>query len=88
MKSFLKLVKGIVIVAIIGVILYKIYQYFVKDDMYETFEDEDEDFDLDSEEVYEGEAEEQPSIVDKVMNSIVGVVDSVSSFLSEKIKKA
>lgn len=86
MKSFLKLVKGIVIVAIIGVILYKIYQYFVKDDMYETFEDED--FDLDSEEVYEGEAEEQPSIVDKVMNSIVGVVDSVSSFLSEKIKKA
>lgn len=86
MKSFLKLVKGIVIVAIIGVILYKIYQYFVKDDMYETFEDED--FDLDSEEVYEGEAEEQPSIVDKVMNSIVGVVDSVSSFLSDKIKKA
>ena len=42
MKKFCRVLKTLTIIAVIGIVIYKAYEYFAKDDKLEDFE-EDED---------------------------------------------
>lgn len=42
MKKFCRILKTLTIIAVIGIVIYKAYEYFAKDDKLEDFE-EDED---------------------------------------------
>lgn len=42
MKKFKHILKTLTIIAVIGIVIYKAYEYFAKEDKLEDFEDEEE----------------------------------------------
>lgn len=61
-----KTLKTLIVLAVIGIVVYKAYEYFTKDDRYEEVEDDlDEEFELEDEETL---ADKVRAAVKKLLN--------------------
>ena len=62
-----KTLKTLIVLAVIGIVVYKAYEYFSRDDKYEEFDDNvDGEYDL--------EAEAEESLADKIKSAAKKVV--------------